>query len=407
MRRSKTFSRVQFLTLLAVVLLAVPGTLGAQEPPPAAPPPAAPPPAAPPPAAPPPVAPPPVAPPAVTPRVADAWNSDQGKNTPGNRELDVDDVLVVEVAGLGAWLDQEQKSACDVRLYLDGRKLEELEPVSCTASGDELSFDLWQIDRGKEEAWKKLLLAREGLKAEKTPVSVGLGDEKPLPTDVDDMTFVVVFATLSWMALVGFAVVLGLFLWLAAVSNMIRDPVPGAARSPYSLARSQMAWWFFLVLGGYLFLTLLTGALPEIPGTILGLMGISAGTFLGAEVVGAGKQNAAGSPPPPADGPEADKPPAEESETDKPETAPKTAEPTVPQDSLRQYFVDILMGPDGLAFHRFQIAVWTLALGIIYLVKVWGDLAMPDFDANLLGLMGISAGTYVGFKFPEKNKSGS
>jgi hypothetical protein len=29
-------------------------------------------------------------------------------------------------------------------------------------------------------------------------------------------------------------------------------------------------------------------------------------------------------------------------------------------------------------------------------------LAMPDFDPTLLGLMGISSGTYIGFKFPEK-----
>jgi hypothetical protein len=26
---------------------------------------------------------------------------------------------------------------------------------------------------------------------------------------------------------------------------------------------------------------------------------------------------------------------------------------------------------------------------------------MPDFSTNLLGLMGISAGTYLGFKIPE------
>jgi hypothetical protein len=32
------------------------------------------------------------------------------------------------------------------------------------------------------------------------------------------------------------------------------------------------------------------------------------------------------------------------------------------------------------------------------------DLVMPDFDTTLLGLMGISSGTYIGFKFPEKPK---
>jgi hypothetical protein len=31
---------------------------------------------------------------------------------------------------------------------------------------------------------------------------------------------------------------------------------------------------------------------------------------------------------------------------------------------------------------------------------------MPEFDASLLTLMGISSGTYLGFKFPEKLKTG-
>ena len=30
---------------------------------------------------------------------------------------------------------------------------------------------------------------------------------------------------------------------------------------------------------------------------------------------------------------------------------------------------------------------------------------MPEFDASLLGLMGISSGTYVGFKFPESARA--
>ncbi len=33
--------------------------------------------------------------------------------------------------------------------------------------------------------------------------------------------------------------------------------------------------------------------------------------------------------------------------------------------------------------------------------EVYNELAMPEFSATLLGLLGISAGTYVGFKLPE------
>jgi hypothetical protein len=47
------------------------------------------------------------------------------------------------------------------------------------------------------------------------------------------------------------------------------------------------------------------------------------------------------------------------------------------------------------------MAAWTLILAIVFVISVWNNLAMPDFGATLLGLMGISSGTYIGFKFPE------
>jgi hypothetical protein len=50
------------------------------------------------------------------------------------------------------------------------------------------------------------------------------------------------------------------------------------------------------------------------------------------------------------------------------------------------------------------MATWTLVLGIIFVRSVYRELTMPDFDTSLLGLMGLSSGTYIGFKFPEKPK---
>ena len=55
----------------------------------------------------------------------------------------------------------------------------------------------------------------------------------------------------------------------------------------------------------------------------------------------------------------------------------------------------------GVSFHRFQIAAWTIVLGIIFVTQVYKVLAMPDFNGSLLALLGISAGTYIGLKIPE------
>ena len=62
---------------------------------------------------------------------------------------------------------------------------------------------------------------------------------------------------------------------------------------------------------------------------------------------------------------------------------------------------DLLAENNLTSFHRFHIFVWTLVLGIMFVANVYSELAMPQFSATFLGLLGISAGTYVGFKLPE------
>ena len=66
---------------------------------------------------------------------------------------------------------------------------------------------------------------------------------------------------------------------------------------------------------------------------------------------------------------------------------------------------DLLAENNQVSFYRFQIFVWTLILGIMFVLSVYNELAMPEFSATLLGLLGISAGTYVGFKLPETRAS--
>jgi hypothetical protein len=66
------------------------------------------------------------------------------------------------------------------------------------------------------------------------------------------------------------------------------------------------------------------------------------------------------------------------------------------------FLKDILSDDDGVSFHRFQILVWTMVLIMIFLAKVYHQFSMPEFEGTLLALMGISAGTYIGFKLPNQ-----
>jgi hypothetical protein len=48
-----------------------------------------------------------------------------------------------------------------------------------------------------------------------------------------------------------------------------------------------------------------------------------------------------------------------------------------------------------------SIAVWTVVLSIVFIKQVYENLAMPEFNTTLMGLLGLSAGTYLGLKIPE------
>jgi hypothetical protein len=62
---------------------------------------------------------------------------------------------------------------------------------------------------------------------------------------------------------------------------------------------------------------------------------------------------------------------------------------------------DIISDANGVNFHRFQMAAWTIVLAFIFAVAVTRILAMPDFDNTLLALQGLSAGTFLGLKITE------
>src|SRR5262249_55326881 len=86
-------------------------------------------------------------------------------------------------------------------------------------------------------------------------------------------------------------------------TNIIRDPAAPRrpdGRRPYSLARGQMAFWFFLVIAAYFFLWIVTGAMDTLNASVLALIGISAVTALGSAFVDAAKSvpgSSSGNPP--------------------------------------------------------------------------------------------------------------
>lgn len=285
--------------------------------------------------------------------------------------------ITIKVAHLQALLEREQCSAQHkkVVLFLDGRPLKELRPYPPTSpSSDTLNFVLERNETSRD-VWTHLL-GKPTFKNREISVSVGLEDESPVPSTSTLLLEVIPFGWFALWATIFFALV-AIFWALAVHSDVLRDTGPQPAlgsRKPYSLARTQAAVWFFLILASYLFIGLVTGDYGStITGTVLGLMGISAGTAVGSSVIDQGRV----SPPPSS-----------------------AATIVIPPASVTKgrWWLDILSDEQGVNFHRFQMASWTLVLSIIFIQQVYRSLAMPDFDNTLLGLLGISAGTYLGLK---------
>ncbi len=172
--------------------------------------------------------------------------------------------------------------------------------------------------------------------------------------------------------LIGFvfiAIVSVALIRLAKASTLLRDTPSGPCSIPsqsrtYSMGRVQMAWWFFIVLISYIWLWIVAEGIPTMSAHALGLMGIGSATYLTAAGVDASKQNVLG--------------------------------------SSQGFWNDILSDAQGLALYRFQMLVFNILFGVLFLIYVLQNVTMPDLDTNILALLGMSAGTYAGFKIPEK-----
>ena len=285
-----------------------------------------------------------------------------------------------------------------------------------------------------KEYWADLLgLGFSGWKLTRpTDVSVGLADEYPVPTEVKvtapkDQKFYLVrirpYWLISW-AIFTFACIY--LLWrLATKSDVLRDraPVLWGQSKPYSLSAFQAAWWFILVMISFIFIWLVTGQY-DLSSTALVLLGIGLGTGLGATIIDSNKRSASRNDQ--VDASELNLLLYDKERLETELTNLRRSQSAAPGDfdqkkaeydqkitTIRQKFpnaigpahesfhMDILSDASGVSFHRFQMLVWTIILGMFFVYSVLSKLAMPQFSETLLLLMGISAGTYLGFKIPE------
>lgn len=352
--------------------------------------------------------------------------------------LELDDIVELHVENLDKWAETHDVNK--LVPYINGRAIRGNYPDEIHLERGRLIFHL-QITPESKEAWIDLLGEPSALQK---PVSLSTGLESGSAFDSvhakdNPVPLTVISPIYGILAILVIFVTLILLVWLARKTNIIREPGPPAAsgkRRPYNLGRAQMAFWFFLIYASYTTIWLITDALDTITPSLLALMGISAGTALGEALIDNGKETTkinqvtdltaekqaieqtitqlqtqvdqinALSAPTVTDQANRDAINRQliEGRTrigqidQQLHTLTAETAPMVSQGFLR----DILSDGSGYSFHRFQIFAWTIVLGIIFASSVYNGLTMPEFSPTLLGLMGLSAGTYIGFKFPEQ-----
>lgn len=324
--------------------------------------------------------------------------------------------IAIKVENLSAYLRRNHKVPEKFVLYLDGRKMIGI-GGRLSANLDVLEFDINRNEDSKEQ-WNALLgkpLSKDKKGFKKgVKVSIGYEDELPLPGVPYNLQ--IINRTGFYIFIVFFLVALVFLYWVSKNTGLLRDPAGGihVKYRTYSLSRVQMTFWTFLITVSYVFIFLITYEINSIPDSIFVLMGISSATMIGGSVVDKSKESEAAN----KNQSQAEQQKAlvsdvnniSEQLTKEPQnadlkkqleskvTALKESEFALRSGSILE---DLLYDKNGLSIHRLQMVIWTLLFGVVFIVSIYNSLTMPDFNGNLLALMGISSGTYVGLKLPE------
>jgi len=292
-----------------------------------------------------------------------------------NNELNLKDEVTIILNNWLTLLGDDLSSASKLILYINDMPVQDAAPVAFIIDSTQLGLRYFiNYEEGVGSVWERLILMRENGKLFTTSakLSVGFENQLPLQTLVNyDNRFKIGLVKQNWFitSIVMLVVFLIALIVIAKRTDLLRSatpPPPEGKHRPYSLARTQMALWFFVIMASWLLLFVVKQSLNTIPDTMIVLMGISAGTGLGAVAI------------------------------DKKHRGKVR--------SSRGFLRDILEDENGITIHRFQMVAWTIVLTTVFVWQVAFYLKMPEFNASLLVMMGISSGTYLGYKSEEKPK---
>jgi hypothetical protein len=342
--------------------------------------------------------------------------------------IQIGNPITVCVLGLSNWAKTKENNPKNIRLFLAGHMVGGAPTLIAPDSQEYVNFEPQIGDSTDDRKTWSYIIAESRASAEhKIPISIGWNDQPVESLSYASLHLYPKLQTLIFIPV--FLLMAGGFVYLARGSALLRDTSFGAAPSvgqlPFSLGRVQMAWWFFIILTTFIYLWIVTSHIPTVSAQALALMGISAATGLGAAFIDSSKvssqaqqintltveQSALANRIGDLEAltPALGTPLYTELQSKKDRLAQVAADiqarPNIIVPITKGFLRDLMSESSQISFNRFQIAAWTVVLGAIFVVSCYSSLFMPTFDSTLLLLLGISSGTYLGFKLPTAQTS--
>lgn len=318
-----------------------------------------------------------------------------------------DGTVILEIPELRTWKRATNADLTRLSLLVNGVPLPGVTPTQAglDQARPQLHFRLQRNATQPESvaAWNTLLKRALGGDPK---FRVGVADEKGVIAEAAGGSFDVAtrgarFGSLAAAAVVLVGLVLALGWWLRW--KWIRDSygipdqlVPDDQRS-FSLGRSQMLWWTCVVALAWFAIGWATGDWTNLNESSLILLGISAGTAVGAMATAPervtrlvakyeeAKKALAGEP----------QNASLKADLDAAKKAIETDADIRSDSFLKDLTSDY---GEGTGLHRLQNILFTLAFGGWFLWVAFHEGSMPVLSSTMLTLMGISGSAYVGFK---------
>ncbi|MDH4263063.1 MAG: hypothetical protein OEV78_08470 [Spirochaetia bacterium] len=336
----------------------------------------------------------------------------------------IGDEIIITVDHLDSFLKKYQNPdnpfTPNIILLLNNIAIKGLKPLSIDSTNGKIVFALSKED-GSQTAWASLLGKWKFKELYQTiPISVGVENES-IPSDAK-LRLIYIRGTAFIVWIITTLLILLFFIYLSIKTPILKFT---DINSPYSLSKTQMFLWIFVILTSYLFIWFVIQDFNSLNKTALTLLGLSLTTGGAAIFIDSRKINGLSQL-------RAESESLQETIQDlkvkinllkkstgdqlvnmQKELNEKTMQKAILDHKIKAFPVsnnskaetfikDLLHDSDGWSLPRLQVFIWTIILIGIFVSNVYSQLSMPEFNESLLLLMGISQGTYLGFKLPEK-----